>query len=283
MRLVKSFIIAFLVLVPALVEALEQPERIVSLAPSITESLYYLGLEEKLIGVTSYCNYPDEAKEKEIIGSLVSPNIEKIYSLSPDLVLAVNGINRPQTIKKLRSLGIEVAVLDECGTFNDITKSFIQLGKLTHREQKARDIAKEVEKEVSSITEKAKGKPPVRVFWEVGAKPLITVGATSFTNEFNRYAGGINIFGDTPLPHPRVSREEVLKRNPEVIMLVIMGDVTEKEKTYWQKFKDLEAVKFNRIYIIDADKVCRPTPVTFLAGLRVVAKILHPEVFKEME
>lgn len=279
----KSFIIIFIILFPVLARAGEQPKRIVSLAPSITEGLYQLGAEEGLIAVTSYCDYPPQAKTKEIIGTIINPNIEKIYSLSPDLVLANDGINRSQTIEKLKSLGLEVVTFDECNNFGDITKSFIQLGELTDREQEAKTIIKKVEAEVKSITRKLEAVSPVRVFLEVGARPLISVGPQSFTSEFIRYSGGINIFADTSGSHPRVSREEVLKRNPEVIMLVTMGDVKEEEKAYWQKFKHLEAVKLNRIYIIDPDKVCRPTPIRFLAGLKEMASILHPEVFKETE
>lgn len=280
---VKSFIVIFLVMLPALVTAMGRPKRIISLAPSITEGLYCLGLEKELIAVTSYCNYPEETKEKEKIGSLINPNIEKIFSLSPDLVLAVNGINRSQTIERLKGLGLEVAVFDECNSFDDITKSFIQLGKLTHREEKAKEIVRKIDAEVKFITRKLKAFPPVKVFWEVGARPLVSVGAKSFANEFIQHSGGINIFADTPVKYPRVSREEVLKKNPEVIVLVIMGNVTEKEKAYWQKFKDLEASKFNRIYIINADKVCRPTPRSFLIGLKEVAWLLHPEAFEERE
>ena len=281
--LIKYCLIVSIVLLVLSSAMADEPKRIISLAPSITESLYQLGAEEDLIGVTSYCNYPPEAKTKEIIGTLINPNIEKIYSLSPDLVLANNGINRSQTIEKLKSLGLKVVTFDECNNFDDITKSFIQLGKLTGREEEAKAIVEKVEAEVKSITRKLKALSPVRVFLEVGARPLISVGPQSFTNEFIRYSGGINIFADTSGSHPRVSREEVLKRNPEVIILVAMGDVTEEEKIYWQKFKDLEAVKFNRIHIIDADKVCRPTPIRFLAGLKEVVRILHPEVFKETE
>lgn len=279
----ESFILVFLVLLPVSAEALEEYKGIVSLAPSITESLYQLGIEEELIAVTSYCNYPPQAKTKEIIGTITNPNIEKIYSLSPDLVLADNGINRSQTIEKLKSLGLKVVTFDECNNFDDITKGFIQLGKLTGREEEAKAIIEKVEAEVKSITRKLRALSPVRVFLEVGARPLVSVGPQSFTNEFIRYAGGINIFADTSGSHPRVSREEVLKKNPEVIILVTMGDVKEDEKIYWQKFKDLEAVKFNRIHIINADKVCRPTPIRFLAGLKEVASILHPEVFKDTE
>jgi len=278
----KSFIIVFLAVLPSFVNA-EEPKRIVSLAPSITESLYQLGADEALIAVTFYCNYPPQAKTKKMIGTIISPNIEKIYFLSPDLVLANNGINRSQTIEKLKSLGLKVVVLDECDNFDDIIKSFIQLGKLIGREKEAETIIEEAEAEVEVISQKLKTLPRLTVFWEVGARPLVSVGPQSFTNEFTRYSGGINIFNDALDKHPRVSREEVLKRDPDVIMLVTMGDVTKREKAYWKKFKDLKAVKSDRIYFIDADKVCRSTPNSFLAGVKEVAALLHPQAFKDKE
>ncbi len=281
--LIKYCLIVFIVLLVLSSAMADQSKRIISLAPSITESLYQLGAEEDLIGLTSYCNYPPETKTKETIGTLINPNIEKIYSLSPDLVLAANGINRSQTIEKLRDLGLKVIALDECNSFDEVAKNFIRLGKLTQREEKARDIVRATEKEVNSIAKRTKGAPSVKVFWEVGARPLVSAGGKSFANEFIEYSGGINIFADTSIRYPRVSREEVLSKNPQVIILVTMGDVTGKERTYWQKFKDLEATKNNRIYVVDADKVCRPTPISFLAGLKEVARLLHPEAFEEVE
>ena len=281
--LIKYCLIVFIVLLVLSSAIADEPKRIISLAPSITESLYQLGAEEDLIGVTSYCNYPPEARTKEIIGTLINPNIEKIYSLSPDLVLALKGINRSQTIEKLRDLGLKVITFDECNSFDAVAKNFTQLGQLTQREEKARDIVRAVEEEMNSITKKTKELLPVKVFWEIGARPLVTAGANSFANEFIEYSGGINIFADTSISYPRVSREEVLAKNPQVIVLVTMGNVTEKEKAYWQKFKDLEATKNNRIYVVGADKVCRPTPISFLTGLKEVARLLHPEAFKKVE
>ncbi|GAF91658.1 unnamed protein product, partial [marine sediment metagenome] len=225
--------------------------------------------------MTSYCTYPVEAAEKEIIGGPNNPNIEKIFSLSPDLVVGVSGINRTQVIEKLRDLGLEVVVFDACNTFDAVEKVLIELGKLTGKEEKTGEVMKEVKRTVRTVTEKLKNVPRVKVFWEVGARPLVSAGGKSFANEFIRRSGGVNIFADIPLEYPRVSREEVLRRNPEAIMLVTMGDVTEKEKLYWQEFGELAAVKNNRIYVIDADVVCRPGPASFLMGLVRVARALH--------
>jgi len=279
--LLYSCILLCIVILPLSVSAEEEYKRIVSLAPSVTESLYSLGVEKKLVAVTSYCDYPYEARQKEIIGSLINPNIEKIYFLYPDLILAVKGINRSQTIEKLRSLGLKVVAFDECNSFDDIIKNFLLLGELTGSGEKAKEITERVEIEVKSIEEKLKGPLPIKVFWEVEAKPLVSIGAKSFANEFLKYSGGINIFAESPVKYPRISREEVLNRNPDVIILVTMGGVTEKERLYWQKFRDLKAAIYNRIYIIAGNKVCRPTPLSFLIGVREVSALLHPEIFKE--
>ncbi|UCB57238.1 MAG: cobalamin-binding protein [Candidatus Omnitrophota bacterium] len=273
-------ILLSLLILPVSAKA-ETPRRIISLAPSITESLYYLGAEKELIAVSSYCNYPEGARQKEIVGTLTNPNIEKIFSLSPDLVLAVEGLNRTQTIEKLKSLGIKIEVFDAGDSFDDVVKNFVQLGRLIGKEDKAEEIVEQVKKQIKSINNRLKGRWRPQVFWQVGARPLVGAGEKSFANEFIRYGGGENIFSDTAARYPRLSREEVLSRNPDVVILVTMGDITEKEKEYWQKFKDLSAAKARRIYIVDADKVCRPTPVSFLTGLKQVARVLHPEVFAQ--
>lgn len=281
MKLSKAFIIFFLSLFCAPFVQAESYKRIVSLAPSITESLYQLKAQDNLIAVTSFCNYPPQAKTKEIIGTLLNPNIEKIYSLSPDLILAVEGTNRPQPIEKLKSLGLKVVVFEEGGSIEDIMKNFILLGELTGRKKEAESIAQEVREEIKFISGKIKDAPRKKVFWQVSANPLMAAGQNSFANEIIKYAGGENIVSPSAADYPHLSYEEVIKKNPDVIILVTMGNVTEKEKETWQRFGNLDAVRFSRIYVVDADKVCRPTPLSFLKGLKEIVRLLHPEVFGE--
>jgi len=280
-KIYKIVISLVLVMLSSFCSAEEPPKKIISLAPSITENLYLLGAEASLVAVTSYCNYPPQANDKESIGTLFNPNIEKIYSLSPDLVLAVKGVNRPRTLQKLKSLGIRVVTFKKCNSFNDIKNGFIQLGMLVGAEEKAKRIVEHVNTEVEILTSKFRGYPPLKVFCEVGARPLITISEKSFANEYVWRSGGLNIFRNMPAGYPRVSREEVLRKDPDIILLVLMGNVTVGEKTgekiYWQKFKDLCAAKSGRIYIVNPDSFCRPTPLTFLKGLKEVAAILHPE------
>jgi ABC-type Fe3+-hydroxamate transport system substrate-binding protein len=274
----KSFIFFFsIILIPSISQAGGPPKKIVSLAPSITKSLYYLGEIDNIIGVTSYCEQPDGVT-KEIIGTLKNPNIEKIFSLSPDLILTIEGVANARSVKKLKSLGLNVITLSQSGDFNDIVMNFVILGELTGKEKKTKEIISDVTKELKLITDNLAGTRPIRVFWEVNASPLVTISDQSFANDIIRYAGGINIFSNAPVLYPRVSREEILKKDPEVIMLITMGDVTEKEKEYWYNFKDLKAVKNNRIYVIDTDKVCYPTPASFLEGVKEVTRCFHPKI-----
>jgi len=258
-------------------------DRIVSLAPSITESLLDLGVDKELAAVTVYCDLPEGVEKKEIIGNLTNPNIEKIFSLSPDLVLAIEGVSQPRALAELESLGLKVITFKESGSFEDIVKNFYHLAELISRKEKAVEIINRVKKEIDLISKLTAGKQKLKVFWEAGAKPLVSISKKVFANDFIYFCGGENIFSDSIIKYPRVSREEVLKRNPQAIMLVTMGNVSAKEKDYWKGFKELEAVKNNRIYVIEADKVCRPTPLSFLEGLREVAKALRPDVLAKGE
>lgn len=278
--LVLSGIVLLLFCYMPLVDA-GKPQRIISLAPYLTEELYLLGVGERITGVTVFCNYPPQAREKEQIGAMLEPNIEKILSLSPDLVVATKEGNRPRAIRRLQDLGIKVAIFEHARDFSDICKDFIQLGKLVGKEKRAWEIVELVQRRVDLIQDTVKGSLKPKVFLEMGARPLVTISKGAFANEFIRLGGGINIARDAKMRYPRFSREEVLRQDPDVIILVTMGDVTEKEKGNWGRFKNLKAVKDNRIYIIDADIVCRPSPISFVEGLDQIARLLHPEAFKD--
>jgi iron complex transport system substrate-binding protein len=266
-----------LVLFAAAANAMEGPKRIISLAPSITESLYQLGMEDNLIGVTTYCDYPPRAKEKPKIGTLINPNIEKIVSLSPDLILTIKDVNRLQTMEKLKNLGLNVFCFQECASFNDITKNFLELSTFVNKEPLAEEIIKKAKERLQNIAQTKKINDPTTVFWQVNAKPLVTVGKNTFTNNMIELCGGTNIFKDITTKYPRINCEEILLRNPEVIILVTMGDVTEAQRAFWQKFNKIDAVRDNRIYVVDANLVCRPTVSSFLAGIEKITNILNNE------
>ena len=252
-----------------------RPKRIISLAPSVTEELYLLGVEDSLVGNTTYCVTPPEAVAKEKVGDITRINLEKIVSLKPDLVLATS-LTNSKAIQKLKNLGIEVMIFPAPKNYAYLCDQFLTLGKAVGKEAEAKAIIAVSKEKVMAIKAVTAGLDKPKVFIEIGAKPLFTANRDYFINDFVDMAGGVNIAQDAKLG--TYSREEVLRKNPDVIIIVMMGIAVEKEKEVWQKFKDLNAVRDNRIYVIDSRKVCSPTSVTFVETLNEIAGLLHPEL-----
>jgi iron complex transport system substrate-binding protein len=268
----------FFGLFPCFAFQANQPKRIISLIPSVTRSLYLLGLQDHIVGVTIYC--PAEAKDKEKIGSILEPDIEKIVSLKPDIVIASKEGNRPVTVEKLRSFGIKVYVTGNVDSFNDIYTDFIGLGEYLGCGDKARDIVEDSRKRISALRSRLKNLKPVTIFYEVGAQPLFTSGNRSFASDIIESAGAVNIFSDIASRFPQVSREEVIRRDPEAIILVAMGNVNAKEKAVWSDFKSLKAVKNGRIYFTDDNSFTDPTPKSIVDASEKLAGILFPDKTK---
>lgn len=253
------------------------PQKIISFGPFITEELFLLGIQDRLIGCTVYCNRPEQAKNKEKIGTALTVNLEKILSLKPDIVLATSLINL-NAIKKLRILGIKVKVFPIPRSFNQICNTFLELAKIVGKEKKAKEILNEVIIKTDLIKNNTRGFIKTRVFFQVGAKPLFTITKNSFINDFIEFSGGINIAKDAGTGF--YTREEVLRRNPDVIIIVTMGIIGEEEKKTWKKFKALNAVKNDRVFIVDSNKICSPTPVSFVEVLQEMVDLLHPSGLK---
>ena len=250
------------------------PQRIISLGPSITESIFLLGLEDRLIGVTQYCERPPQAKRKEKVGNVIEVNTEKIMTLKPDLVLATS-LTNPKSIEKLKSSGIRVVKFSSPKNFEELCEQFLMLGRITGHERTAEKIIEEVKARVSLLRGKVDGLSRPRVFIQVGAKPLFTVTGDSFVNDFIRFAGGVNIAQD--LRSGLFSREEVLRNDPDIIIIVTMGISGVNEKEIWERYRTLKAVRENRIFIMDSYKLCSPTPLSFVEMLEEMIRIFHPE------
>lgn len=254
------------------------PKRIVSLSPSITEGLFQLGLGENVVGVTTFCKRPVGALNKPKVGTVMEPCLEAILSIRPDIVVATE-TNPPQYLSRIRSLGIRTVVLTPEKSYSDICRNFLTLGTALGAENSARSIIACADQRINTIRRNLKTAIPVRVFWEAGAQPLVTMGPGTFTDQLISMGGGSNIARRLPVRYMRYSREEVLKQDPEAIILVTMGDVTRNEIITWRKYKTMKAVKNNRIYVVDAHSVCSPTPLAFAEGLEMVSKLLHPHIF----
>ena len=248
------------------------PQRIISLAPSLTRQLYLLGVEARLVANTIYCRQPPEAQKKEKIGTVTKLSLERVIALRPDLVLATSLTNHKQ-VEKLKNLGIRVVSFSTARSFSQICDQFIKLGELVGKEKDAERILDKARKNVDSIIERIKDLAKPKVFVQVGAKPLFTVTNDSFVNEFIKFAGGINIASEAKTG--LYSREKVLEQNPDVIIVVTMGIVGKQEKEIWQKYKTLNAAINNRIYVVDSCKVCSPTPMSFVEVLEEIVGLIH--------
>jgi len=252
-------------------------ERIVSMAPSITETLYALGVQDKIVGVTKFCNYPPEAMKKEKIGGIVDPNMEKIISLNPDLVIGTPEANDVMIAVSLTKLGIPFLGLYP-HSVEDIVESIRLVGEYTGTEQKAEEVIQEIQDRIARVRSLVKSLPTQKVLYTYGRKIKICAGPNTFADHLITLANGVNILKDSPLPYPRVNIEEIVIRKPDVILVSPMasGDHSQYDTSFMDRWKGIPAVKNKRIHVIP-DFIDRPSPRIALA-LEVIATMIHPEL-----
>lgn len=247
-------------------------KRIISLSTAVTEGLYLLGAGDRIVGVTIYCERPLDAKKKEKVGTIKEINIEKIINLKPDLIIA-SPLTDKRLLKKLKDIGINVVSFSLPQDFSGLCRQFLELGEIVERKEIAEEIVRRAMEKVNKVKEKVKDLPRVSVFIQVGARPLCTMTKGSFMDDYIELSGGRNIAEEG---HSWLySREEVLRQDPDVIIIVTMGIAGEREKKMWRKFKSLNAVKNDRIFVLDSYRMCSPTPVSFAEMLEELVKILH--------
>ena len=256
------------------------PEKIVSLGPIITDMIYLLNGEKRLIGITSYCILPKTSEPKDIIGTVMQMNVEKIISMKPDLVLA-NALTRQKQIIMLKKHGVKVIKLTTPTDFTGICQRLIELGQLIGKHEKAIEMVKKAKYDVEIIKAETKNLKKRKVFIQIGLKPLKTSGKDTFINEYIEFAGGENIALNAK--DGVFSREKVLQENPDVIFIATMGSskkAGKNEKKAWMEFDFLKACKNNEIHILDPNIVCSPTPKIFAQGLKEFYHFIHPEIQK---
>ncbi len=185
------------------------PQRIVSLAPGITETLYALNLDDKIVGVTTFCDWPAAARKKPQIGGFTNPSIEKIVSLKPDLIIATADGNRKDTVRQLERIGLPVYVTNPSDT-NGIFRSILHIGEITNREKNARKLVEKLQKRLNNITAQINHKSKPRVFFQIGLEPVITAGRGTLINEVIERAGGVNVAGRDTARYPRYSAEGIM-------------------------------------------------------------------------
>jgi iron complex transport system substrate-binding protein len=257
------------------VEVPERPSRIISLAPSITETLYALGLGDRVVGDTDYCDFPADAARKPHIGSVQNPSLEKIVALKPDLVLGSPEGNRREIIDQLARLGIPLYGVSD-HNLDDVLKSVRDLGALLGAEKQAETLDAGLEQRVGAVADQVRGQPPPRVLFVTWYQPLITVGPHSFVADVIRRAGAVSISDDLTEEWPRLSLEAVLARHPDVILLPRSQSYSPSlaDLRKLAGWRDLAAVREGRVYFVP-DTIVRPSP-RLVDALEEVARVLHP-------
>ena len=253
-------------------------KRIVSLAPNLTEILYYLGLGDRVAGVTQFSYYPPEAVLKPKVGSYVNLNVERIISLNPDLAIGTADGNMPGVVKLLQQAGIPVYVVNP-RKVRDVISTIAVIGELCGVGKKAKELSSSLERRVNDILEKTASLRRPLVFLQINVKPIMTVNRNTIHHDVIRLAGGENMAKDEPITYPRISVEEVLRRKPEIIIISSMErkGKFERMRTQWLKWSAIPAVKGRRIHLIESDLLDRPSP-RIVEGLEALARLIHPEL-----
>ena len=239
------------------------PRRIVSLSPSVTREICELGQQQRLVGVATH---EPTGLRVTVVGNLIDISVEQVLALKPDLVLASKDANERRDIETLRSLGLKVEVFEACESLASMNREFLRLADILGQRPQAEAIVKQVMRSIDM--------PPLssrpRVLWLVATDPLITVNDATFSAAFIRRAGGLNVFGDLATRYPCVNLEEIIARRPEVVIIVTVHG----NRLDLSSLKDLPAVRSGRVYYVNADTVCQPTPLQFLKGCRQVRAVL---------
>ncbi len=232
----------------------ETVSRVVSLAPNLTEIVFAVGAGEKLVGRTSFDNFPPEAEKIQTVGDTINPNIENIIALKPQVVLVSTASQIETFFKTLEAQGITVFVTNP-NSLEDIYKSIKQIGEILGQKEKAIEVVDNLKKRVATVEEKTRNVEKTRVFVQLD-KSLFTIGKESFLTDLIEKAGGISVTKDIETGYPKISKETALALNPEVIILSESADNNEPNEV----FKNSSAVKGGRVYKINADILSRPAP-----------------------
>jgi len=265
-------------------DATVPPQRIISLAPNITEILFALDLGGKVVGVTRYCDFPEDAANKEKIGGMIDPNPEKIIALNPDLIIGFRG-NPLRIFERLRNLDLPVFVLDTGTTIDSIFPLIKKIGTVTHEEHKAelfvQSLRARYEKILSSL-QNARHEP--KVFLSLHGVGLWTCGQESFLNDLIKKARGVNIAGHVPRKWLLYNQEQLIHENPEVIVILSKSKKDFLTAKNWMKneahLEGTQAVTSDSIFFLDENLASRQGP-RLIQALEELSHLLHPQCFVE--
>lgn len=252
--------------------------RVISLAPNLTEIVFAIGAGSRLVGRTSYCDFPPEAKAVAEVGDTLNPSLERVIALQPQVVLISTASQLEVFTQQLRDQNIAVFVT-EPHDLEGVFRTIDQIGRIVGHQQQAEQLIQKLRDRTRSVEEAVKDKQPVRVFYQLSAEPLYTIGREAFETDLIRRAGAISVTADVPGAWPRYSNESALAAKPEAIVLPTGGSMGAANSDVIDALRQSPAVLAGHVYKINGDYLVRPGPRA-VDGLEAMARALHPEAFK---
>jgi iron complex transport system substrate-binding protein len=255
------------------------PRRVVSLAPSVTETLFALGFGARLVGVTTYCDYPLAARALPKIGGFMNPSLETIVAKRPDSVIGVNSATDPVKVREMQRLGLKVTLIS-LASVSEILTSIKSIARLMGSPEAGETLVGKILSQIDRVKKRVAPAPRRAVLLAVGLRPLVAVGGKNFIDELITLAGGENIAGNAMQPWLNLPDEYVVAKAPQVIIEAGMGSERGPVGKNWADLASIPAVKDRRVYVYPSDKILRPGP-RIGEGLEEIARLLHPECFVE--
>jgi iron complex transport system substrate-binding protein len=252
-------------------------DRVVSLAPNLTEIVFAVGAGNRLVGRTSYCDFPAEAKAVAEVGDTLHPSLERIIALKPQVVLVSTSSQLEVFTQQLQRQNIAVFVTDP-HDLEGVFKSILQIGEIVGEKDQANSLVQKLRERTNAVEQAVKQKPPVRTFYQVSGEPLYTAGHDAFVTDLMRRAGAASVTADVPGAWPKYSNESALAARPDAIILPSGGSMGEANANVAEALRQSPAVLHGRVYKINDDHLARPGPRS-VTGLEEMARALHPDAF----
>jgi len=254
------------------------PSRVVSMAPNVTEILFALGVADRVVAVTQFCDFPPEAKQKTQLKG-TTPSIEQILALKPDLVLIPQDFIQPDLMQQLDRLKVPAFVL-HAASLEDVLLQIQMVARMMDRGQVGDTLVASIRQRMAIVKVQLQGRARPRILYVLNTDPLQSVGPGSFIHQLIDLAGGANIATAASSAYPRLSLEDVIARDPECIVFPV-GDeegIPADEQRQWRRWSQLSAVKHGRLVSVPSVLIDRPGP-RLVEGLELLARAIHPEAF----
>jgi iron complex transport system substrate-binding protein len=254
-------------------------DRVITLAPNLTEIVFAVGAGDRLVGNTSYCDYPAEAKNVAKVGDTLHPSLERIIALRPQVVLISTASQLEIFTQQLQNQNIAVFVTDP-HDLEGVFRSIEQIGRMLGQDQQTQTLVQKLRERTTAVEQAVRQAASIRVFYQLSAEPLYTAGHDAFVTDLLRRAGATSVTADVPGAWPKYSTESALADKPDAIILPTGGSMGEANSNVAEALRNSPAVLAGRVYKINDDHLTRPGPRA-VDGLEEMARALHPEAFKQ--